>query len=270
MKETPIRRGEARGLEETFTDRFELSLRKVGDVLNPLDGKVYPIGRGAPTFYHKGSEVAERMKSLGVFERDLLDEMPRNRLAVLRLRRAGFLASRTVKVVVAAVVLSPLEELILEKESTTRLGLAEMNGAVDDLVRQPEVFYYLGVLSTTGWSEECKGRLAQGPNFITAAVENRGGSRWKVSRDPDRRWGRVHLAFDPETRPEKLARAREFFLGHESLQIKGGHVVLEHAREDLGVPEDILQRAVQDMVHGDPQLQVMEVSGKQILKRSRL
>jgi hypothetical protein len=80
----------------------------------------------------------------------------------------------------------------------------------------------------------------------------------------------VHLAFDPETRPEKLSRSKQFFLDHESLQLKGGHVVLEHAREDLGVPEDIFQRAVQDVVHMDPQLGVMEVSGKQILKRSRV
>ena len=78
------------------------------------------------------------------------------------------------------------------------------------------------------------------------------------------------LAFDPETRPEKLTRCQEYFSKHESLQLKGGHVVLEHARDDLAVPEDIFQRAIQDVVQRDGEIQLMEVSEKKILKRSRV
>ncbi len=268
---TSTGRGEARGLEEIFTDRFELGLKRVSEVTNPLDGKIYPIGRGAaPLFFHKESEIADRMKALGNYERKVLGEMPRNRLAVLRLRKSSFFGRGAPKVVIGAISLSPIEQFIVKDHSADSLGLADMNKAVDDVAKNPEVFYFLGLLSTTGWSAECKGRLPQGPNFLVAAVENLEGSRWSVVKNPDKRWGRAHLAFDPETRPEKLARCQEYFAEHEGLRLKGGHVVLEHARDDLGVPDDIFLRAVEDAAVRDPSVQVMEISGKKILKRSRV
>ena len=266
-----LSRAEARGLEETFTDRFELGLQRVGEVTNPLDRKVYSIARRtAPKYYHKEGEIADRMKALGVFERDILSEMPRNRLGVLRIHRTGLFSSRATKVFIAAASLSPLEEFILEGSSSRKLDLAAMNEAVDELAKQDDIFYYIGLLSTTGWAEDCRGRLPQGQNYLVAAVENLGGSRWRVEKTPDRRWGRVHAAFDPETRPEKLARCQAYFRDHSGLSLKGGHVVLDVAREELGVPEDIFSRAVQEVERRDPELGVMEVSGKKILKRARV
>ena len=271
MSDKTVKRGEARGLEEIFTDRFELGLKRVSEVTNPLDGKIYPIGKAtAPLFFHKEGEIADRMKALGVYERDILAEMPRNRLAVLRLRKGTFFGKGSPRVVIAAVSVSPIETFILEGGSAEPLGLAEMNRAVDDVAKNGDVFYFLGILATTGWADEVKGRLAQGPNFLVAAVENLEGSRWSVTLNPDKRWGRVPSAFDPETRPEKLARCQAYFSGHEGLRVKGGHVVLQHAREDLGVPEDIFERAVADAAVRDPAVQVMEISGKKILKRSRV
>ncbi|MCZ6603198.1 MAG: hypothetical protein O6952_09340 [Planctomycetota bacterium] len=271
MKRTARSRAEARGLEETFTDRFELGLQRVGEVLNPLDGKVYPIGQSSsPRYYHKEADVADRMKSLGVFERDILGEMPRNRLGILRIRKSGFFSSRVTRLVIVAATCSPLEEFILEGSSSRRLDLAEMNRVVDEVVKQEDIFYFIGVLSTTGWSDDCKGRLPQGPNYLLAAVENIGGSRWQVDKTPDKRWGRVFSAFDAETRPEKLARCQAYFAENTDLALKGGHVVLEVASELLGVPDDIFRRAVDEAARRDPDLAVMEVSGKKILKRARI
>ena len=42
------------------------------------------------------------------------------------------------------------------------------------------------------------------------------------------------------------------------------------ASEILGVPEDIFRRAVDEAARRDPDLAVMEVSGKKILKRARV
>ena len=271
VTEKPLTRAEARGLEETFTDRFELGLRRVVEVTNPLDGSVYSISRGSKLRYHdREDDVAERMKDLGVFERDVLGEMPRNRYGMLRCWKSGFFSSKATRVIIAAVALSPLEEFILEGSSSRKLDLAELNRAVDNVVKQDEIFYYLGVLSTTGWAEDCRGRLPQGPNYLLAAVENLGGSRWHLEKTPDRRWGRVFAAFDPETRPEKLARCQTYFADHESLSLKGGHVVLNVAREELGVPEEVFRLAVEEAARRDPKLELMEISGKAILKRSRV
>lgn len=271
LKEAAIARAEARGLEETFTDRFELGLRRVGEVINPLDGRAYPITSGSgPRTFDSEAKVAERMQDLKVFERDVLGEMPRNRMAVVRLHKTGFLASRATRVIIAAISRSPIEEMILEGSSSRKLDLAEMNEAVDDIVKQEGIFYFLGLLSTTGWAEDCRGRLPHGPNYLVAAVENLGGSRWGLEMNPDRRWGRVLAAFDPETRPEKLARCKAYFADHSGLSLRGGHVVLRNAREEVGVPEDIFRLAVQDAVRHDPQLQRMVVDGKEILKRRRV
>jgi hypothetical protein len=47
-------------------------------------------------------------------------------------------------------------------------------------------------------------------------------------------------------------------------------VILKNVREDLNVPEEALRAAVAELCATDPELSVLEVGGREILKRRRV
>jgi hypothetical protein len=108
------------------------------------------------------------------------------------------------------------------------------------------------------------------PNVLVALVENRGGTEWAIRRHDDERWGGLLRLFDPESEREKIERVRRRIETHPELLLRGGHVIVKNLAEDLGVPDGVLAAAIREALARDADLSIMEVGGKEIIKRRRI
>ncbi len=155
------------------------------------------------------------------------------------------------------------------------LGPRDIERAVGELVVQDDIFYYVGILSTTGWTKDARANLPVGRNLLACLVEQtvsppENGNPWIRHHASDARWGGLDRLFDPETDREKVDRVRSFFQTTDELRPKGGHVILKNVREDLNVPEEALRAAVAELCATDPELSIVDVGGREILKRRRI
>jgi DNA-binding transcriptional MerR regulator len=267
----------ARSLEETFISRFEAAFEARTHAPSPLEGTVLKCGPRERSHLKRdhSSKVIELMKRNRVYDRALLDAIPLDEASEYHVYQRSFLGKGDLKVVVAALVLSPLEAFVTQRKAQAPLTARDIERSVSELVVQEDIFYYVGILSTTGWDKDAKQSVPAGRNLLVALVEQdkappENGNPWVRHFAGDARWGGLERLFDPETDREKVDRVRAFFQATDELRPKGGHVILRNVKEDLNVPEEALRTAVAELCATDPELSVVEVGGREILKRRRI
>ncbi|HZU98189.1 MAG TPA: MerR family transcriptional regulator [Planctomycetota bacterium] len=267
----------ARSLEETFVSRFEAAFEARTHVPSPLEGTVLKCGPRERSHLKRdhSSKVIELMKRNRVYDRALLDAIPLDEASEYHVYQRSFLGKGDLRVVVAALVLSPLEAFVTQRKAQAPLTARDIERSVSELVVQEDIFYYVGILSTTGWDKDAKQSVPAGRNLLVALVEQdkappENGNPWVRHFAGDARWGGLERLFDPETDREKVDRVRAFFQATDELRPKGGHVILRNVKEDLNVPEEALRTAVAELCATDPELSVVEVGGREILKRRRI
>ena len=96
-----------------------------------------------------------------------------------------------------------------------------------------------------------------------------GGTAWRRLGAEGKLWNEAGGLFDPETLLEKLGRTRSFLEDHPKLKHRGGFVVISRMQEEIGVSDDLVNRAIDDVCSQDPELEVVEASGERIVKRRR-
>ncbi|HBP17272.1 MAG TPA: hypothetical protein DEA08_05670, partial [Planctomycetes bacterium] len=261
---------QARIQETAYVGRFKAKFERLGRVHCPLDGKGYKAGPREHTFVKKdrSSDVIELMKRLRVYDRSLLDALPLNEMREFRVQQRGLFGRGDLKVVVSALCVSPIEDLVRQRWSKRKLTAADAKRALEELELKDGVFHYVGLLSTTGWQLDGPEQIPTRRNLLACLVESRGDGAWKLHYVPDDAWGGVETVFDPETEEEKVERVRGA-MTHQ-LRPKGEFIILQNLCEDLDVPRHLVQTALDQLLEEDPELAVMTVGGRDILKRSRL
>lgn len=260
----------ARACEELFVQRFEASLEVLGRVHCPLDGKAYKAGARERTVLRRdcSGRVVELMKRHRVYDRSLLDVIPLNESREVLVHQRGLFGRGDLRVVVAALCLSPLEQFVQARWAREPLDPLELERALDGLSPKDDVFYYVGLLSTVGWSAEARDKLPTRKNVLTCLVEPVGGSAWRRHRALDPRWAGVERVFDPETDQEKIDRVRGYM--EEHLRPKGEFLIIKDLEEDHDVGPDVVAAALEELLGDDPQLEITESGGRKIIKRRRL
>lgn len=260
----------ARAKELAFAQRFKTKFERLGRVHCPLDGKGYKAGPREHSFEKedRSGEVVDLMKSMRIYDRGLLDSLPLGEVREFKVCQRGLFGRGDLKVVVRAVVISPLEDFLRKRWSTRKLGILEAKRALEELELQDGVFYYVGILSTTGWNLEGPEQIPTRPNLLACLVESEGEGSWKVHHVPDDRWGGVEVVFDPETEEEKVERVR--LLIEHQVRPKGEFVIISNLCEDLDVSRSLVQNAIDQLIEGDGELELIDMGGQEILKRSRL
>ena len=261
---------QARALEQAFVQRFKVKFERLGRVHCPIDGKGYKAGPREHTFVKKdrSTEVVELMKRRRIFDRSLLDALPLDERRDFRVYQRGLFGRGDLKVVVTAMALSPLGALVERRWADEPFGPAVPRRAVEELDLQDDVFHYLGVLSTVGWTRAACEQIPARRNLLVCLVEARGDGAWKLHRIPDERWGGVEAVFDPETDEEKVDRVRSFMERH--LRPKGEFLIIRNLCDDLDVPRAVVQTAIDELLAADGELSVLTAGGREIIKRSRL
>ncbi len=262
----------AKALEELFIGRFDEAMAQVRRVPNPLEQQLYPAGPRDRIHLKRtrSDEVIDLMKKHRVYERELLEALPLDEVSEYRIFTRSLFGKKDIRVVVAAASTSPLEDFVTRKCSTTPAGPRQIERALEALAMRDGTFYYIGILSTTGWQPGVEAHIPQARNLLCCLVENRGGTDWHVKRHGDERWAALSRLFDPESDREKIERVKRHLTDHPELKLRGGHVTIRSIREDLAVSEPILAAAVREVLARDEELSLLEVGGKEILKRRRL
>lgn len=260
----------ARALEEMFIGRFEQGFERLGRVLCPLDGKGYKSGPRERSLLKRdrAGEIVDVMKRHRVFDRALLDIIPLDETREFQVFQRGLFGRGDLKVVVSALSLSPLEAFVRQRWAAEPLGPLDVERALDGLPLRDDVFHYVGMLSTVGWSAEARDRVPVRRNLLVCLVESAGSSAWRRHLVADPRWGGVERVFDPETDREKIDRARDFMREH--LKPKGEFLILTNLVEDLDLPPECIRTALDEVLAEDSELAIQVSGGREIVKRRRL
>ncbi|MCO5165061.1 MAG: helix-turn-helix domain-containing protein [Planctomycetes bacterium] len=260
----------ARALEEMFIGRFEQGFERLGRVHCPLDGKGYKSGPRERSLLKRdrAGEIVDVMKRHRVFDRALLDLIPLDETREFQVFQRGLFGRGDLKVVVSALSLSPLEAFVRQRWADDPLGPLEVERALDALPLRDDVFHYVGMLSTVGWSRDARARVPVRRNLLVCLVESAGSSAWRRHLVADPRWGGVERVFDPETDREKVDRARDAMREH--LKPKGEFLILNNLVEDLDLPPECIRAALDELLAEDGELQVQVSGGREIVKRRRL
>ncbi len=260
----------ARAKELAFAQRFKTKFERLGRVHCPIDGKGYKAGPREHSFdkEDRSGEVVDLMKSMRIYDRALLDSLPLGEVREFRVFQRGLFGRGDLKVVVRAVVISPLQDFLRKRWSTKKLGILEAKRALEELKLEDGVFYFVGILSTSGWKLDGAEQIPTRPNLLACLVESEGEGNWKLHHVPDDRWGGVEVVFDPETEEEKVERVR--LLIEHQVRPKGEFVIISNLCEDLDVSRSLVQSAIDQLIEGDGELELIDMGGREILKRSRL
>jgi hypothetical protein len=262
---------QARALEDSYVERHVTRLEEVGKFWSPLHQEWFLAGsrQQIVTRRDRASRIIEIMKSAEVYERSLLDLLPLDRSAEVEIFTRSFFLRRQTRVVVRAQVVSPLEDLITDRCSKRKLGPRDVERAIAGELRDDDVMYFVGILSTTGWTRDAVAHVPRAPNLTVCLVENTGGTAWRRLGAEGKFWKEAGGLFDPETLQEKLGRTRSFLENHPRLKHRGGFVVISRMQEEIGLSDDLVQRAIDDVCSQDPALEVLDASGERIIKRRR-
>ncbi len=262
----------AKALEELFVARFDEAMGEIQRVPHPLEQQLYPAAQRDRIHLKRtrSDEVIDLMKRHRVFERELLEALPLDEVSEYRIFTRSLFGKKEVRVVLAACCVSPIEDFIVRKCSLLKSGPKDLERALAAVAPREDAFYYLGVLSTVGWERGIERHIPAKQNLLVALVENRGGTEWAVKQHDDERWGGLARLFDPESEREKVERVKRALETHPELSLRGGHVIVKNLREDLDVSELVLSAAIREVLARDRDLSLLEVGGKEILKRRRL
>lgn len=251
MQETT--RKEALAAEDAFLERFTANVGETPVVYNPLDNRMYDstprnLGRRDPD---QRSAAVKRLVQKWASQ-DLMKvyaEMPRNRLVLHDVWHKEMFGPRVVRITIAATSWNPVKELIQEGKSTRQASPGDIHGIKELIVRRPDVFYYVGLFSPTGWEEECRQHL-QGENYLIAlcdAVQD--GWRTWFAQDP--RWQSGARLFDLTSDEEKIETIQSF-VRRNTRRILMDELTEELLLDRLGYPAPVVREALEGIAREDP------------------
>lgn len=267
----PVDRERARQLEARFLDRFRAEMASIREIYHPGEQRYY-AATGVRVMERDASDVVRRlMERLGRTERGLLAAMPCDRGVRYEVAQGSLFARARVKVVVAAQVISPLQELLAADATDAPIGAGVTREAFESIVREPDAFYYVGLAATTCFAPEVVASPPAAGNALLALAEPAGATAWRLHLLEPERWKGLAGVFDPEREDEKVSRCRAAIEALSDVQLRGGHVLLEDLYRALPFPAAVVDEALAALTGpaGDGEWLVRDVGERRILQRAR-
>ncbi len=260
----------AKTIEDSFIQRFESKLGMLATVFCPLDGKRYEATAANRRLFrrNRNAHVVQTLKNAQRFERELLKAVPLDEALHCVVSSRSFFGRRTPRVVLIGAVRSPLKSLLGDNDRA--LGALDLDEVIRALVKDPQVFYYLGICATTRWSDEAFERIPVLDNALICLLESAGSTAWRLRPQSDPRWNDLLPLFDPETEEEKVARVEAWVREHPILALRGGHMKVADISRETGVNGALLDKALKACAARDSELSLTKIDDTAILKRSRL
>ena len=248
-----ISRKEALSAEDAYMERVHANVIDTENIFSPLDNKTYDAtskNRGRRDLDQRSSAVKKLIQKWA--NQDLMEiyaQMPKNRLVLHDIWHKELFGPRTVRVTIAGTSWNPIKDLIQEGKSYRQGSAGDIHGIKELIARRPDVFYYIGMFSPTGWEEECRQHL-QGENYLIALSDNvQDGWRTWFAQDP--RWQSGTQFFDLTSDEEKIDAIQLF------VKRNTGRILMDELTEDLlldrlGYPVPIVREALENIAIEDP------------------
>jgi hypothetical protein len=116
------------------------------------------------------------------------------------------------------------------------------------IARRDDVFYFMGLFSTTGWSGDARGVLS-GPNWLAALCDEREGA-WRTRYAPDPRWEGSARLFDLSSEEEKVDAVRRWVRSH-TVELLMDELTEDLVFDALGYALPIVRRAFESIARED-------------------
>jgi hypothetical protein len=249
----PVDRKGAREAEEAFFERFSARMNATSGIYDPLTNRTYDCSfrnRVTKAMDERSTEVKALVKRLA--EKELMrtyEEMPRNGIVLHEVVHKELLGRPAVRVVVAGAAFSPAEDLVRSGTSKRRITEAEWVRVRDLIVRNDQVFTYLGAFSTTGWDDSVRASLS-GPNYLGALIDLR-EEAWRTWFPPDPRWRGAARIFDLTSDGEKVAAVRRWVKKH-TFELIMDELTEETVFDELGYAIPVIRQAFEAIAADDP------------------
>jgi hypothetical protein len=239
-----VDRKAARVAEDSYFERLAANVNATAGVYDPLTGRTYdasPRNRVTKALDERSSEVKALIKRLA--ERDLMrtyEEMPKNGITLYEILHKELLGRPAVRVTVAGASFSPVEDLIRSGASGRKTPSEELNRVKDLIVRNENVFYYIGAFTTSAWDEDTR-RVLVGSNYLIALSDVHEGA-WRTYYSPDPRWRSAARIFDLTTEEEKVEAIRRWVNRH-TFELLMDELTEDTVFDELGYAIPIVREA---------------------------
>ncbi|MCX7703511.1 MAG: hypothetical protein N2234_05365 [Planctomycetota bacterium] len=262
---------EAQMLERRFLRGVLENIQKIESIYDPLSDALLPFRYDSDALMSgdRKRKVKQRMEELGVFEKEILSNIPYDPYLRYTVTEKSFL-SRGGSVVIHADCLSFWDDFIKSGESNTPINRLKVEELFLRVVEDADVFHYVAVFSPTGFDSDSKRNIPLREHTELTLVEKGEGTRWNLFFTSKSLARAIVALFDPESRQEKFQRLTNCLRECEELKVSGGFVVLDDFLAEQDIPFDIASVAIERFLASDSALKVEEIGGKKILKRRRL
>ena len=263
---------EATRREDAFVRAFEARARACASLLNPLDGKTYPVKEGRFRSSDRTVELIAALKDRGAFSRENVERFPRGTEVTLRLTRRF---SRNEVLLVAASATHFQSYLDFELDAggdsspaVEPLAAADVTTYLKTVSIGPKTLAVIGLFSASGWLPDILESLASPPYCCLVAPTE--GDGWRVVHNLPPALQEFRWFFDPEGKDERFVRLTRMIRERAELGVPGGFVTLQDLRAAVDVDELLFDAILSRVVAEDGRFELVDVDGFRILKHKRV
>jgi len=219
-----------------------------------LRGTIWRLSR-----LDEGLAVRDFLAGRGLYDRQLLHQIPQGRRIVLQgYQRRWFFGRRPTGTAIATVLAPPAHYVPAEGAEPAApppIGLSELLEHVRRVAPDPDIPFVIGVCSPSGFAEEVKRSHLELPNVTLVLVEPRADGGWTTTGLGEAADERLCKLFDPDTIARKIQRVREEIDARAADLLTGG-LSAEAIGARLGLPSEIVAQAFRQAALADPELRV--------------
>jgi hypothetical protein len=233
-----ITRKQAKEAEESFISHMSRVFTSLTWAYEPVEGRIIETTAGAfglvvqTLFRDLVKSLVER--HVGLSPAEVMREMPCGKAVAKEIVKQELFGGTKGRVTVAACSVSPFEDLVRDGYSSRKLSQDDAMRVRKSLARDPNVFHWVGLYSTTGWTDECRAYLTNGHNILLCLIEQTADG-WKTTPVKDHRWKYMLAVFETRARAERVKQVRDF--------IAMERLTEAYVAEKLGMAEEIVREA---------------------------
>ncbi|MHC4661822.1 MAG: hypothetical protein ACYS8W_09045 [Planctomycetota bacterium] len=252
-------------LEKLFLARMRENIASMGSVYSPLDDETceFSFDEEKLQLYSRKKVLRSIMERHELYESQLLKEMPHDRGFEYGIYKG--LLGKTLAAVIHVRVVNPLETYVVNGFSDEPLPAAKLLDIERSVLKDRNVFNYVGIMSPTGVEEGIVSAIPSGPNLAIAVVVPRSGTAWEVLVKPGENARELRYIFDPESLDEKIARVRACVDAHSVMKRRNAFLPVKDAAKELALPERAVTRVFEEMAEKHDFLEFREIDGTMVL-----
>ena len=251
-----VQRHEARQLEERFLAAVAANSDRLASIAPRPGARPLPANKLRRSLwpFDRTDEVKRAMADRGLYDRQVLDEMPADRASIVEFSRRRLFGRRKV-VGLMGLVVNPIDALVADGRADRPATLAQAAERLHGLLPDDGTFHYVGAFSPTGWEPAALEDIPGSDDYELYLVEKGDGTEWLVHGR-----GNLRHLFNPESDAERRARCRAFIRARRGETMLGG-ISVEAVASGVRVERPVAEGALREAARHDDHLVIQHIDG---------